>query len=119
MRTEMTVQINKQELIDKLVANSNKHLAVFEEAHDGYRKAVIEAMETNLAAAREGSCIRTYIELREPQDHRPDYARALQMLTMEIRDIVELTHYDFCRFVLDEWEWTNEWTDSTTMYMGK
>ena len=48
------VTVNKEELLEKLRANRDKHRAVFLEARKGYRNAVIRELDCMLQEARDG-----------------------------------------------------------------
>lgn len=46
--------------------------------------------------------------LKVPQDHSRSYEVAIQMAEWEVEETIELTQDQFQAFVLDDWEWQQE-----------
>ena len=110
------ITVRKAELLEKLRANRTAHRDIFLEAQIGYRAQVIEVLDKMLADAREGKKIRTHIQLVEPQDMTSYYDRAIAMLEMDINDEVTLDSHEFSCYVLDQWEWSQKFFASNSMY---
>ena len=110
------VTVNKEELLEKLRANRAKHRAVFLEAQEGYRKAVIAELDRMLQEARDGKKIRRRIELPEPRDHTDDYDAAIAMVEMAVCESIVISDYDFRCYVLDKWDWSETFSSSSSSY---
>jgi hypothetical protein len=111
-----TVTINKDAFIQKVSANRATHRAVFERALDGYQARLVRELEGRIADVRAGRQIDRYISLPEPADHTDDYDRILAMAEMSIDDVIELDADDFARFVMDQWSWKQDFTETTAFY---
>lgn len=114
----MTVKVNVEQLRKILKRNRRHHEENFEAAWKVYEKAVVEAMEANLKAAKEGKSWRLSINLLTPEDHTSDYGRVIGMLGMATEKIIKLTSHDYERFVLDHWEWEMTFETNTMAYLA-
>lgn len=111
------ITVKKADLLKTLTANRNKHREVFEQALEGYRDAVIEALEKRLDDARKGRKIDLRLYFQEPADQTKDYDRAIAMLNMSVEDKVNLSERDFAQYVLDDWAWKEQWIGSNSAYV--
>jgi hypothetical protein len=118
------VDVNKAELIKKLEENKTKHRENFENATKGYKTEVnarIKKMLDDLTADRltpeevKDRIFRIW-QLPVPQDHTEDYEAAIEMLQMEVRSEISVTHNDFRAFVRDDWDWKKDWVASASNY---
>lgn len=100
-----SVKVKRGELLEKLQTNRDGHRHLFLKAQDGYRKAVIEALDKALTDAREGREYRIYIALQAPEDHTEDYDTVISMLTMSVDEDIEIEQHDFQCYVRDKWQW--------------
>jgi len=116
MRME-SVKVKKSELLAKLEENRAAHRAVFEEALEGYREAVIKELEVMLTDARKGKLIRRTVNLVEPMDQTKDYDRAIAMLKMSQDEIISINESDFACYVLDNWRWRDQFIASNSSYL--
>ena len=96
--------------------NREEHRTIFLEAQEGYRKAVIAAFEERLADARKGKRVNTYINLVEPVDQTKEYDRAIRMLELTKDTEIELTEQQFANYVMDQWQWSRQFTTSNSLY---
>jgi len=111
------IRIKKDELIARMTENRESHRALFLEAQDGYRQAIIDELEAELKRAREGRTpVWKAVSLPVPKDHTKDYDAVLDMLEMEVREEIELSPSDFRKYVRDEWQWREEFIGTTQMY---
>lgn len=112
------IKCSKDVLLKTLKTNREKHHAIFLEAQDGYRAAVIAELDKMLAEARAslGKNIRTAVTLIQPMDQTREYDRAIAMLEMSIEAEVMLEEHDFRQYVLDEWAWKSQFTRANISY---
>jgi hypothetical protein len=111
-----TVRLRKSELLEKLGANRDKHKEIFLEALDGYKKAIIDALESRLADAKAGKRIDTYINLEQPIDQTKEYDRVITMLVMSLDDEIELDERQFAQYVMDDWSWKSQFLATNSVY---
>lgn len=112
-----SVKVNRNELLEKLKKNREKHRDIFLQAQEGYRKAVIAELDRMLEDAKAGKKIKRYIELEEPIDQTDDYDRAIAMLEMCVDDVVEINNTEFACYVMDQWSWKEQFTATNTVYL--
>lgn len=110
------VTVNKAEALAILKTNRAKHRDIFLEALDGYGKEATKILTQRLEEVKKGSRKQIYISLPEPSDHTKDYDRAIKMLEMNISDTVMLSEQDFNNYVMDDWNWKQQFLQSNSMY---
>ncbi len=110
------IKVKTSDLLTKIKINREAHRQIFLEASEGYRKAAIAELDSMLADAKEGKKIRRVLTLVQPMDQTKDYDRAIGMLEMSVDDVVELGEMDFRCYVLDEWQWKDQFRSSNVGY---
>ncbi len=113
---ELTVKVNRDELLAKITANREHHRAIFEKALKAYRAMVLELLEARIARIRLGKEIDLYFNLPVPEDHTEDYDSVIDMLGMHQDSEIEISADDYSCFVRDDWNWKRAWADSTLSY---
>jgi hypothetical protein len=116
LRGLQEVRLDKKVLIAKLTENRDNHRAVFIEALEGYHKAVVKALETQLADAKAGRKYQPNVALPVPQDHTADYNQALDLLQMSLDDELVLTAREFSQYVRDDWGWKPDFITTASSY---
>ena len=111
-----TYKIRRTSLLGRLKANALSHRKTFELAIAGYRKRAIEELDRNLEDAKAGKKIVHFIQLAEPEDHTTDYESIIDLFEMVEGDFVELSFKDFLRYVRDQWDWSGQFTETTSFY---
>ena len=114
-----TIEVDKPEFLERVGANRDNHRTVFEQALDGYRRRLERELRQRLHDLSRGRRIEQSIRLPEPEDHTDDYDRVLAMAQMSIRDTVELSENEFAMYVMDQWSWKQDFTDTTLRYLGR
>lgn len=112
------IKVKKDELLNKLRANRETHTTQFDKAAAGYRKKVIEVLESRLAEARDGKLPALIFNLPMPVDQTKAYDRAIGMLEMSVETEIELEEHDYQQYVLDEWSWSASTTITNSFYVG-
>jgi hypothetical protein len=111
-----SIKVKKAALLKILRKNRAEHRQIFEEAIEGYRKAVIKEFEHRLNEIKAGKKIDVIIRLQQPQDQTKDYDRVIGMLEMSVDDVVELDEQSYKQYVMDDWSWTNNFLSSNSTY---
>lgn len=114
-----SVKVKKGDLRARIQLNRDKHHTEYMEAFTGYKRACIQALETNLEAFRAGTRQRIVINEQPPEDHTKDYDRVLTMLDMSVDDEVTLDVSAFSQYVMDDWGWKQIWATSNSKYLNR
>jgi hypothetical protein len=116
LRGVSTVRIRRDDLLRRIKANRDGHRAVFEQALEGYHKAVIEHLTEALKDAKAGKKYTPNVSLPEPRDHTPEYDRVISMLEMSLDTELELSYVEFGQFALDDWGWKGDFIGTASNY---
>ena len=143
MSSDRKVVVNKTTLLNKLRENLARHLEDYNDAVEGYK----EEAYTKLQAAKEKAqeklekaysrtvneienfdpetasdvivfCESIRFDLVAPKEFSDAYEQAIQMLEWEEREEVELSTYEFRCFVMDKWDWQQEFATSNARYLA-
>lgn len=109
-------RVKKGLLIESLRKNKDTHRATFEKALDDYKVAVVAELEERLEDARKGKRLNQTFFLQQPEDHTRDYERVIKQLEMDVDDEVDLSEQEFAAYVMDQWSWTQQFTQTSQMY---
>jgi hypothetical protein len=112
------VKIKKEKLREIVQKNRDGHRALWEEAYDGYQRAVISALEENLALFKAKKAKRVSINEAPPEEHIDDYDEMLRKLELSEDEVVVLDSEDFSRYVMDDWSWKRNWSVSNAKYLS-
>lgn len=145
---ERTVTVNRKNLLEKLRENRDKHQREYRESLEGYRalaqERLVRLREKALRDVEENfDLIATKLEkfdpededrrlgdmvtllqsmsfsLKVPQDHTRSYDVAIEMAEWEVNETVELMQSQFQCFVLDDWEWQQEFKQLNKTYASR
>lgn len=116
LRGMNSVRVRRDAVLAKLKTNRDGHRAVFEEALEGYHKAVVEHLTTALKDAKAGKRYAWQVHLPQPEDHTKDYERVIALLDMSLDEELELPATDFAQYVLDDWGWKGNFITTTSNY---
>lgn len=115
-----TVQMNRKDLISALEENLKVHLENYEEALQGWQRDYTTQLEEeyrNVTGPNWDGEGPWRMQDPRPISYENDYRNMISMLTSDIRDVIELSHYDYQRYVLDQWEWKDNFLLSNSKYM--
>lgn len=140
------VTILKVDLLHALEQNRKKHIAEYNEAVAGYKDEAYKTLEKKFVKAKQDldrsmGLISQQIERFDPEDNELqdiitlihgitinlkvpksreyDYDVAIKMAEMEVNDNIELTQSEFQCFVMDDWDWKDDFTNTTKLYNAK
>lgn len=122
-----TVKMKKVELKSILIQNLAKHDNVYNEALENYWKEVEETFNEEVEDAKEIIKKRTIsnggiglsIHIQAPVSYKESYQEALAMIEYEVDDIIQLTHDEFNSYILNKWDWTNQFMLSNSAYASE
>lgn len=113
------ITVRKADLLAKIRANRQEHREIFEEALEGYKAEALRNLEDHIDRLKRGKLRHVYIAMPVPQDHTSDYDRVIAMLEMDVSDEVELSEGEFARYVLDDWQWQDQFLTTASNYSRK
>lgn len=120
---ENHTRISRIHLLSEIKQNRKVHQAAYEDAIYGWRTDVLNSLrkhqeKIDLLARRIEADIEAdkpvkTLDVRNlcleipprPECHTSDYDGLIKRLEMSMDEIIWLSHKDFKKFVLDEWEW--------------
>jgi len=111
-----TVKVKKAELSTIVAEKRRGHTKIVKEAIEGYRKQAMKLLEDHIERLKKGRHQIVQIYLTEPQDHTKDYDRVLKMIEMHIGPTIEISQTDFAKYVMDDWEWKQQFLSSNSTY---
>lgn len=115
------VLLDRNELLEIVRENKEKHVAEYHEAVTDFKKAVFNVTKENLSLARTGrleEIARIKSIPNAPVSYEDNYNRAIRMLELSVEDQVELEEQIFNQLVLDEWHWKLMFTTMNATYKG-
>lgn len=116
LRGLSTVRMSKEMLLERITKNRDEHRKIFEEAMEGWKRSVIEALEKAHQEALEGRAYRIQFHIERPVDHSDDYDSVIELLEASLDEEFELTYQEFNNFVLDKWGWQHAFLTSAASY---
>jgi adenine-specific DNA methylase len=114
---DITITVNKDELLTKLKENRETHHELYEKAWEGYCKLARQTLEEMLDTIKQKKPIGQYFKHTPPEDHTADYDDVIDMLSWSLGSEVELTQTQFIQYVKDDFGWKETWTTSNTGYI--
>lgn len=123
------VKCKVSELLEKVKTNRGTHISEYAEAVEGYKdqaKAAIEKAMTRLKARideLEGGEVlvlgHVTFDLVVPENHAKDYDQVILMLEMSVDEVLTIRSDEFACYVMDDWSWKEDWSNTTRMYNKK
>lgn len=139
---ERTVTVDRQQLIETLKKNREKHQKDYQDSLDGYKEDASAELAKQVQIAQKKIAdneemlknrINNFdpneplsdaltvlssvvLKLKAPRDHTRSYDVAISMAEWEVSETVELTQSQFQCFVLDDWDWTAEFNAINATY---
>lgn len=105
----MIITVNKQDLLEKMLANRDRHHQVFLDSLVGYKNAALEIIEAQVKELQEGRTPDIRIILDRPVDHTREYDRIIGMLKMDKGSEFTLDERTYSQYVDDDWTWKRQW----------
>jgi hypothetical protein len=120
------VKVRRDELLSVLRQNRERHITEYESACVGYREVALRRIEEGFQEARdvvnrlkEGQTVAVSfrISLSVPVSYEKAYDQIIRMMEMSVDTEIVLTAGQFACFVMDDWEWKEEWASSNAQYI--
>jgi len=113
---DMSMEFPREKVLATLKQNRETHSATFQEAREGYINAARDAVASKLKDLENGKFTGLNFRLTMPQDMTAAYDTAISMLELSEAQNITLTAQTYRQFVLDEWDWMDNWLLSNAAY---
>lgn len=120
------VKVKKTYLLATVEKNRETHIREYKEACLGYREQALEkiseavdCLKRQVSVLKDGEAIELaaiHFSLPPPKSHSDDYDQVISMLRMSVEDVIELDRESFSQYVMDNWEWRNQWEGTKASY---
>lgn len=112
------VSIKKSDLLTVLRDNQASHVEEYKEAIVGYKIAYMQKIMAMRIIVEEKSPedYIQHVEMPPPRNFSEEYERAISMLSMCTEQEIKLSAKQFDCFVLDNWSWTHDFKNITSVY---
>jgi hypothetical protein len=116
---ETTTKVDRERLLQTLIANKKKHKKTYAKAMKVYRKRMAKELRQAADRVEAGKKvdIRKVTMLPEPHHYLGEYDTAIEMVEWQTEDTFELNQDDFKAFVLDKWAWRGTFRAGTSAYV--
>jgi hypothetical protein len=121
------VKVKRDELLSVLRGNREQHIKDYKAACVGYRALALRRIEESFQEARDvvnrlkdGQTVAVVgfrINLSVPVSYEKAYDQIIRMMEMSVDTEIVLTASQFGCFVMDDWEWKEEWASSNAQYI--
>jgi len=110
----LTVTVNRLDLLNILVKNRTQHAKIYEEAVEGFAEHARKKVESllSLCSGKEDIILR----LEAPKDYTSAYDTVIGMLEMHEGETIELRASEFRKLAQDRWEWMDDFLLSNSRY---
>lgn len=112
----MNPTVNKQQLLETLRKNRERHIEIVKEAKAGYVAKAIGVLQAKMERLQRGHLEKLEFDLAPPRDCTDQYDSAIAMLEWNKAEEIELTEAEFQTYVLDKWRWQHDFLFSNSAY---
>jgi len=122
------VKVKRDDLLSVLRKNREQHIKDYTTACAGYRAAALKKIDeifsdlkSKINGLKEGQTIEIVglqFGLAVPKTHEKAYDQIIRMMEMSVDEEIVLTCSQFGCFVMDDWDWKEQWAASNSVYVG-
>lgn len=112
------VKINRKQLLDIVKENRRTHVEDYQEALMGFQKVYCDKLQKALEKAQTENPedIEGYVSETPPQSREKGYNTLIRKLEISVDENIELSDTEFNCYVMDEWGWKTEFSNSVNKY---
>jgi len=123
MLAKRQITVERQKLLDHLKRNRETHLAMHNEAMEGYcinAKKCLNNMQQELEENPTKFDHNKYLkELERPKFYGQQYNRAISMLEWSTEEKITINHNQFDSWIRDKWGWKKEWLVLNSLHRSR
>jgi hypothetical protein len=112
------LKFNRDKIVERIKANRERHVDIYERAMEVYRQRAIAQLNTFVDALKAGKSPSLYISLPVPENHIKDYDAVLDMLNSSVDEFLVLSEQDFRCYVRDQWNWKSKFISTSNAYVA-
>lgn len=122
------VKVKRHDLLVKIKANREKHVADYKEACNGFIDAATDEIDKiqkdlksqsgRLFAGKIFNPVALEVSTEMPVSHQGDYDQVIAMIEMSVDDEIMIRSDEFACYVLDKWAWKQSFGESVLRYKG-
>jgi len=120
MNNQITVRVNKAQLLETLKTNLEKHISMHATALETWKETAAKRISLLPERILKGEIKDLYKAVESvndrPTSYAPSYEKVIRMLEFSVDDIIELESEDFDRYVNDNWEWKQTFANNSMKY---
>lgn len=113
---DTVIKMTTRHLLETVSKNRDKHKEIVHKAIDKYKELAIKEFEKHIKSIKSGKRVRRYLSLVEPKDHTKDYDLIISMLKVHTEGYIEISAREYKNYVLDEWDWTDNFVTTNSSY---
>ena len=117
------VKVSKEKVLEKLKLNKVKHQQDYDVALLGWKTEIRENLERELQKVQDGNYDKLdfgfTFSCKKPENHIKEYEVIIGMLEMDENLSTILTDIDYRQYILNEWDWMQNWQLSNMKYISK
>ena len=108
--------MKREELLDTLRENRERHQQIYDEALVGYCKAAAEVLEELKKKIAAGEAVPIHTRLCVPTNSLKEYDLVIRMLKCSTDAQVTLDEDQFSCYIEDNWHWQERWLMSNSSF---
>jgi len=112
------VKVKVAEVLKIVRGNKAKHDLILKSALEAYWEKAEDILKKCLMDIEKRKTINQYLDLPVPTNHGVDYDRVIRMMELSVDKNVILDDVSFSKFILNNWDWKQEFVRVTTAYIG-
>ena len=114
LNINLRVTIDRASLLEKLIANRERHGVMFTEAVVGFKDHAASKLSKVLERCTGKEDV--YLHLSAPTDNTSAYTTVIEMLQDHKGETIEMSASEYRMLAQDKWDWTDEWLTSNSVY---
>lgn len=112
----MKTKIAKEAILKIISENRKKHEEEYNESIEAYKIKVITKLNSYIKKLEDGEFPNLMINLPKPVSYIKEYDKIYKMISMGTETEIELSETEFSKYVLDDWEWKENWSQTNSFY---
>lgn len=119
LSSDRSYKVSKTDLLSRLQTNRTKHISEYKAVRTEFRRRATTLLQEKLDLARAEKPFNLRFDLIVPRSHEREYDKVIGLLTMTTETTIDISPQDYAQFVLDEWNWKEEFNASNRAYLAQ